>query len=182
MAKVLIKVISIALCAVMVVGCCFVGCNTVTVNDVSLAQLFEALKTEYPDAHIFSGTVYNDSGEIEIGESTEIFLSDGCKGTYVGRFLFDYGDLNEYNTSNDLRKNDIQIKNIKTESDFMRILNVVMPLYCNKWNKETTNSCLEHCKPNADFTKWENPKSFVYGGIKIYGINSNDEMGLIINL
>lgn len=181
MTKVSIKVISVIMCAVMVVGCCFTGCGQRKVNDVTLRQLYDALKTEYPDAHIFSGTVYNDDGEIEVGESTEIFLSDGCKGTYVGRFMFDYGDLDEYNTSNDLRKTDIQIENIKTESDFINILNAIMPLYCDNWDKGTTDSCLKHCEPNADFTKWENPQSFVYEGIKVSGINSNDEMSLTIN-
>ena len=42
-------------------------------NDVTLTSLLEALKVEYPSAHIYSGTVYDDNGDIKIGEDTEIF-------------------------------------------------------------------------------------------------------------
>lgn len=147
-------------------------------NDVTLTSLLEALKVEYPSAHIYSGTVYDDNGDIKIGEDTEIFLFSGTDGTFVGRFSFDYGNPDEYNTSRDFKDNgygDFEIFNLKSESELKNILNIIMPLYFNNWTNATTNECVNALFPNEEFIELENFRGLEYKNVDIVGFDK-DEM------
>ena len=128
MTKVSIKVISVILCAVMVVGCCFVGCEDDNINDVTLTQLLEALKVEYPDAHIYNGILYDSNGEMDVNGGTFILLTDSeNSGMSVGRFFGYDNNPDEYSVSKS--QDSVNIYQIKTKEDCKKILNTIMPLY-----------------------------------------------------
>lgn len=146
MTKVSIKVISVILCAVMVVGCCFVGCGETLTRE----QLLERIKTEFPEAHINekSSEIYFYANE----ESSEsLFIN------------------NKYS---DISKQNFTINNLKSLNNTKRILNVVMPIFVPEWSSNDTSNFISISEPNDQFTQWNNQCEFYHvGSWAVYALN-----------
>lgn len=154
MTKVSIKIISVILCAVMVVGCCFTGCGKTLTRE----QLLESIKTEFPEAHI--------------GESDRniYFFSDEDTSEYLN--LSPQDNLLDF---------DFRIENINSLENTKKILNAVMPLLSGDWNNGYTEKFISCAEPNEDFTQWNNDSlagSLRIGGWELVPFNSS-ETGLI---
>lgn len=142
MTKVSIKVISVILCAVMVVGCCFVGCRQDTI--LTLSQLLDEINEYFPEAHI--NTCPN---------SDELYCIFFYKDEERSPFLDAGINKNNIDTKNISRSN-FELHRLKSKEDIIKILNTIMPNFINGWNENDSNSFVSIAKPNADFTEWEN--------------------------
>lgn len=152
MTKVLIKVISVILCAAMVAGCCFVGCGKALTRE----QLLETIKTEFPEAHVNekSGSIYFYTDE-ESSESLHIYNEK-------------YADIS---------KEDFSIDNLKSLEDTKKIMNIVMPVFVPEWSSFDTNKFISISEPNAEFTQWENPFEFYnIGSRELHAANATASM------
>lgn len=150
MTKVSIKVVSVILCAVMVVGCCFVGCGKTLTRE----QLLERIKTEFPEAHI--------------GESDRYiyFFSDENTSEYLN--LHPQDNLLDYS---------FYIDNLSTLENTKKILNTIMPSFLSDWNNGYTEKFITCADPNEDFTQWNNYSlagALRIGGWELVPISSSE--------
>lgn len=150
MTKVSIKVISVVLCAVMMVGCCFVGCGKTLTRE----QLLETIKTEFPEAHI------NEDG-VDI-----YFFSDENTSEYLN-----------LNPQDNLLDYSFYINNLSTLENTKKILNTIMPSFSSDWNNGYTEKFISCANPNEGFTQWNNDSlagALRIGGWELVPFNSSE--------
>lgn len=154
MTKVSIKVISVILCAVMVVGCCFVGCGNQYMP--TLEQLLPHIQKEFPEAHIGAFPVAH------LGELPEEY-KEKCSSVI---FFFEDENKSEY-----LLYQPVDTPKETTRCNFMRLssventkkqINVVMPLLDHEWTDNNADELILNGEPNEDFTDWSASGSAVY--------------------
>lgn len=157
-----IKIISVLLCAVMVVSCCFVGCNTTTeIESLTFTQLLENLKEYFPEAHIapYPEYEYHDISCI-------FFYEDETTSPFLRGI-----NKNGIDTENILKKS-FRLCGLKSQEDTIKILNATMPNFIKDWKDYDTNSFLSTARPNIDFTVWEKALcAYEISGIKVIPVN-----------
>lgn len=166
MTKASIKVISVLLCAVLIVCGCIVfgGCSVS--NALGQAQLLSKIQNDFPEAHI------GDNRDEETAEEYSLVI-----------YLYNDEEKEEYllylpQGTEDLTPRCIFI-NLLSEERTKNIVNVVMPCLIEEWTTEDTDTVIEAGNANDDFTEWTGVYSYLeYGWGFIMGCNN--EVGMFL--
>lgn len=153
----IVKVVSVLLCAVLVVGCCFVGCE----SDSSLTreELLEIIQDDFPEAHIGTSP-YSENGEILF------FFEDESSSECMTIPQNPEEDIDIYLVS---------IYRLSSMENTIKILNSVMPNFIPEWTVNDTDSFIELAEPNETFTEWNNePALYKIGEHHVYAANGGD--------
>lgn len=158
----IVKVVSVLLCAVLVVGCCFVGCESAP--SLTREELLEIIQDDFPEAHI---------GTSPYSENSEIL------------FFFEDESSSECMTIPQNPEKDIDrfsIDRLSSMKNTIKILNSVMPNFIPEWTVNDTDSFIELAEPNETFTEWNNePALYKIGEHHVFVANGGDE-GMRVNI
>lgn len=160
MTKISIKIISVIMCAVMVVGCCFVGCEEKPqYKEVTKQEVYEAFKAEYPDAEI-------------VGEDHKLYLKPDSEYPYVGNYWL---DLNSTATPIGFSLD------ATTSDDTKKMINILMGVFYD-WTNADFEALLEHFTIENDEVCQNKNGSFKYKDISIdvSKLESMDEITVFI--
>ena len=155
MTKVSIKVVSVVLCAVMVVGCCFTGCDKEP--ELTLTKILESIKDEFPKAHI-GLEPYAKVHEVLFFREDEL----------SSEFLDGEDDF-------------FLLQNLINIDDTKNILSAIMPKIVFSWGDNDTEKLIIGAKPNESFTEWGlDYKTYEIESWRIYACNLSEGMGIMI--
>lgn len=154
MTKVSIKVVSVILFVVMIVGFCFAGCDNQYMP--TLEQLLPHIQNEFPEAHIGAFPV-NHLGELaeeykEKCSSVIFFFDDESESEYL---LYQPVDTPEETA----RCNFMRLSSVENTK---KQINVVMPLLDQEWTDSDADELISNGEPNEDFTDWSTGGSAVF--------------------
>lgn len=120
MTKVSIKVISVILCAVMVVGCCFVGCDgKPQYNEITRQEIYDAFKRLYPDARLEP-------------DEHNLYLSKNSKYPCIGNYWMDLESVaipEEFSFW-------FSCSDDNADNDLKKCLNCYLSLFYDDWSEE----------------------------------------------
>lgn len=139
MTKVSIKVVSVILFVVMIVGFCFAGCDNQYMP--TLEQLLSHIQKEFPEAHISATPDEEYSDECPLAV---FFFDNESESEYLLYLPSDSPDETAY----------CSFMKLTSLDNTKKLLNAVMPLLDNEWTNDNTNELITKANPNEEFTDW----------------------------
>lgn len=155
----IVKVVSLLLCAVLVAGCCLVGCDSTP--SLTREELLEVIQDDFPEAHIGTSP-YSEDGE--------------------SLFLFEDESSSEcmsipQNSEDNIEK--VNIYRLSSMENTIKILNSVMPNFIPEWTAADADNFIDLAEPNEAFTEWNNEHA-LYEIEEHYVIAANNDDGMAV--
>lgn len=159
----IVKAMSLLLCAVLVAGCCLVGCNSTP--SLTREELLEVIQEDFPEAHI-GASPYSEDGEILF------FFEDESSSECMS-----IPQNSEDNIEN------VNIYRLSSMENTIKILNSVMPNFIPEWTAADTDNFIDLAKPNETFTEWNNePALYKAGKCYVYAAHDGYDMSIMVVL
>lgn len=160
----IVKVVSVLLCAVLVAGCCLVGCDQdkrpTDYNEITKQDVYDAFKELYPDAELNA-------------EEHEMYLNKDGKYPIIGNYWLDIEDKatpNEFNFY------------IKSAEDVEPILNCYMKLFYDDWSDDNMEEFYEFYTITDDSVEDNYSEDYTFHGWSFHVFYSERDEEIYIRL